>query len=143
MRESHAPPGTSALTHANPVHGRAVEGRIGLPVTDTVSAVVDAADPARLLPAGQVGRLAVSGAQVAGGNWNQPEDTGAVLRDGWFATKDLAVADEDGSFALLQSGPVRHRSTWPKPGEGRQLRMEDHAENITEDLTEGFTEDLR
>ncbi|MDP8961563.1 MAG: AMP-binding protein [Actinomycetota bacterium] len=134
LRESYGPSGTSALTHANPVYGRAVEGRIGLPVTDTVSAVVDAADPARLLPAGQAGRLAVSGPQVAGGNWNQPEDTGAVLRDGWLVTRDLAVADEDGYYALLQSGPVRNRPSSPNPGEGRQLRMEDHAENSTEDL---------
>lgn len=35
------------------------------------------------------------------GYWNRPEETAAVLRDGWLHTGDLAVMDEDGYFRIV------------------------------------------
>ncbi|MDQ3931267.1 MAG: AMP-binding protein [Actinomycetota bacterium] len=134
LRQSYGPAGTSPLTHANPLYGRNGEGRIGLPVTDTLAAVVDAADPARLLPPGEVGRLAVSGPQVTAGDWSRSEDPGGSWGDGWFVTEDLAVVDEEGYFALSRSGPVRRRTTRPMRGEGRRFPPEHPSQDATEDL---------
>jgi long-chain acyl-CoA synthetase len=75
---------------ANPVYGRA-GGRdhLGLPVTDTVGAVVDPAG--RPLPPGGVGRLLVAGPQV-------------VSPTPWLDTGELVTMTEDGSFRV--SGEV-------------------------------------
>jgi long-chain acyl-CoA synthetase len=36
-----------------------------------------------------------------GGYWNRPEESAAVLRDGWLQTGDMAVMDEEGYFAIV------------------------------------------
>ena len=100
VREGYGVSEASPLTHANPVYGRAHGGRGGLPVTGTVSAVVDPEDPTRLLPPGTVGRLAVAGPQVMAGYWQDPDGTAAALRDGWLLTADLAVMDTAGHVAV-------------------------------------------
>ncbi len=97
LRAGYAPAEALTLTHANPIYGRAVEGSVGLPVTDTVAAVVDASDPVRPVPAGQVGQLAVSGPQIA---CHHLGDAKRVLADGWLLTRDLAVVDEAGYFSI-------------------------------------------
>lgn len=177
LRECYGPVGTSPLTHANPLYGRNAVGRIGLPVTDTCAAVVDVSDPIRLLPPGEVGRLAVWGPQITGGHWNRLEDngegersrsrseswsrsgswhaqdrdetaqdrdetvqdrgrdrSGRSSRDGWLVTEDLAVVDEDGSFAIIRSGPVRRRPTRPRPRQRPQFPRQKRIEDSTEDL---------
>jgi long-chain acyl-CoA synthetase len=89
------------FTHANPVYGRVRRGHIGLPVTDTVAAVVAAAHPERPLPPGTEGTLAIHGPQVASGVLTQQ---GPVPADGWLLTGHRAVMDEDGSFELRGGG---------------------------------------
>lgn len=101
LREGYGVSEASPLTHANPVYGRAHHGRGGLPVTDTVSIIVDPADPTIELPAGQVGLLAVAGPQVMAGYWEDPAGTAAVLRDGWLLTGDLAVVDSSGHVGIV------------------------------------------
>lgn len=59
-------------------------------------------DPAgRELPRGRHGEIAVRGPQVMLGYWNKPEETRAVLRDGWMFTGDGAYMDEDGFIYIL------------------------------------------
>jgi long-chain acyl-CoA synthetase len=101
LREGYGVSEASPLTHANPVYGRAHHGRGGLPVTGTVSVVVDPDDPTRVLPTGRVGLLAVAGPQVMAGYWDDPEATAAVLRDGWLLTGDLAVTDASGHVEIV------------------------------------------
>jgi long-chain acyl-CoA synthetase len=91
----------SPVAMANPVYGKRKAGTIGMPLPDTLAKVVDPADPATVLPSGQAGELAVAGPQVMAGYWNRPDETAAVLRDGWLLTGDLAVMDEEGYFALV------------------------------------------
>lgn len=101
LREGYGVSEASPLTHANPVYGRAHHGRGGLPVTGTVSMVVDPVDPTVALPPGRVGLLVVAGPQVMAGYWDDPEATAAVLRDGWLLTGDLAVADASGHVGIV------------------------------------------
>ena len=87
---------TSPATHANPVHGERRDGSIGLPLPDTEERVVDLETGTRSLAIGEVGELAVRGPQVMLGYYQQPEETAAVLHDGWFRTGDMARLDVDG-----------------------------------------------
>ncbi len=87
---------TSPVTHANPVEGERRPGSIGLPISNTEEQVVDLETGTRVLPAGEEGELCVRGPQVMLGYYRQPEETAAVLRDGWFRTGDVARLDADG-----------------------------------------------
>jgi len=90
----------SPVTHANPLVGTVKEG-IGLPFPDTEPRIVDVDNPSREVPPGETGELAIRGPQVMKGYWNKPEDTAAVLRDGWLLTGDVARMDEDGYFYIV------------------------------------------
>lgn len=92
---------TSPLTHANPLNGERRIGWVGLPVSDTDARIVDVEDPARLVPAGEPGELALRGPQVMQGYWKRPDETALVLRDGWLLTGDLAVMAPDGYFQIV------------------------------------------
>jgi long-chain acyl-CoA synthetase len=50
--------------------------------------------------AGEVGEVAVRGPNVMGAYWNKPDQTAAVLRDGWYLTGDLGYMD-DQAFVYL------------------------------------------
>jgi acyl-CoA synthetase (AMP-forming)/AMP-acid ligase II len=52
-------------------------------------------------PVGEVGEVTVRGPNVMAGYWNKPEQTAAVLRDGWYSTGDLGRLDEDGYLYLV------------------------------------------
>jgi long-chain acyl-CoA synthetase len=51
--------------------------------------------------AGQPGELVARGANVMRGYWNNPEDTAAVFRNGFFRTGDIGRQDADGYFYIL------------------------------------------
>ncbi|MBI2529223.1 MAG: long-chain fatty acid--CoA ligase [Candidatus Rokubacteria bacterium] len=90
---------TSPLTHANPI-GRARAGSIGIPLPDTDARIVDLETGAEV-PAGASGELLIRGPQVMRGYWKRPEETAQALREGWFATGDVAVMDAEGYFAIV------------------------------------------
>jgi long-chain acyl-CoA synthetase len=87
---------TSPVTHINPVHGERRAGSIGLPVPDTDERIVDLETGTRVLGPNEVGELAVRGPQVMLGYHGRPEETAAVLENGWFRTGDIARIDADG-----------------------------------------------
>jgi len=91
---------TSPLTHCNPLYGLRKTGSIGVPVSDTDARLLDPTDATREVAPGEVGELAVRGPQVMAGYWQRPEETAAVMRDGWFLTGDLATRDDDGYFRI-------------------------------------------
>ncbi|MBN1104787.1 MAG: AMP-binding protein [Deltaproteobacteria bacterium] len=47
------------------------------------------------------GEITIKGPAVMLGYWNKPEETKAVLRDGWLYTGDLGLMDEDGYLKVL------------------------------------------
>ena len=50
------------------------------------------------LPDGEVGELVASGENVTPGYLGEPDETAAILHDGWLWTGDLAYRDADGYF---------------------------------------------
>jgi long-chain acyl-CoA synthetase len=100
----------SPVTHCNPILGTRVAGSIGLPYPDTEARIdpdvlrrddrqyeggpSTASDPC-------IGELLVRGPQVMRGYWNRPEETAAVLQDGWLRTGDIARVDERGYYTVV------------------------------------------
>jgi long-chain acyl-CoA synthetase len=91
---------TSPVTHVNPLSNDRRVGSVGVPLPDTDQRVVDLETGTKVLGTDQVGELAVRGPQVMLGYYHQPEETAAVLKDGWFQTGDIARIDADG-FAYI------------------------------------------
>lgn len=50
---------------------------------------------------GEIGEIAVRGENVMVGYWRKPEATAEVIRDGWFHTGDLAIADPHGYIEIV------------------------------------------
>jgi fatty-acyl-CoA synthase len=48
----------------------------------------------------RVGEIAVRGSGVMTGYWSEPEQTAAVLRDGWLHTGDLGFLTDDGELVV-------------------------------------------
>jgi long-chain acyl-CoA synthetase len=95
----------SPVTHANPM-SRPRYGSIGLPMPDTLCRVVDLDQVVRDVPTGQPGEMLVSGPQVMGGYFHNPEETQRILwvdEHGrtWLRTGDVVRMDEDGFFQVL------------------------------------------
>jgi long-chain acyl-CoA synthetase len=77
-------------------------GSIGIPVQSTIARIVlETNDGFVDAPVGEAGELIIQGPQVMKGYWNRPEETAAVLKDGWLFTGDIAKMDEDGYFYIL------------------------------------------
>jgi long-chain acyl-CoA synthetase len=91
---------TSPATHVNPLSSERRVGSIGLPLPDTDHRVVDLETGTKVLGVDEPGELSVRGPQVMLGYYHQPDETAAVLSDGWFRTGDIARIDADG-FAYI------------------------------------------
>jgi long-chain acyl-CoA synthetase len=55
----------------------------------------------REVPRGTTGELAVRGANVMKGYWNRPDETAAVLEDGWYYSGDGAYMDKEGFVFIV------------------------------------------
>ena len=76
-------------------------GSVGLPVFDTEIKIVPAEGGEKPLPANTSGEVCIRGPQVMIGYLNRPEDTAAVLVDGWLHTGDIGVLDDDGYLSIV------------------------------------------
>ena len=92
---------TSPVTHANPLNSRRKIGSIGVPVPNTDEKVVSVGDPSTEVPLGTQGELLLKGPQVMREYWNAPDESAAILTDGWLHTGDIATIDEDGYCFLV------------------------------------------
>ncbi len=90
----------SPVTHSNPLWEGRINGSIGVPWPDTDAVVLslETLEPAKT---GEIGEIAVRGPQIMKGYWNKPEETEAVLRDGWLLTGDLGYFNEEGYFYVV------------------------------------------
>ncbi|HEY0345534.1 MAG TPA: long-chain fatty acid--CoA ligase [Solirubrobacteraceae bacterium] len=74
-------------------------GSIGTPIEGVEMKVVD--DNGEEVPTGEIGEILIKGHNVMKGYLNQPEATAEAIKDGWFATGDMAKVDEDGYFFIV------------------------------------------
>ncbi|WLR44134.1 long-chain-fatty-acid--CoA ligase [Bacillus carboniphilus] len=94
---------TSPTTHANFfVKEKTMRklGSIGVPYPST-DAKIQSFDGEERAKPNERGELLIKGPQVMKGYWNNPEETEAVLQDGWFSTGDIGYMDEDGYFYIV------------------------------------------
>jgi long-chain acyl-CoA synthetase len=89
----------SPVVSFNPLSGVAKPDSIGIPVPGTEVRLVD--DNGTMVGENQPGELIVRGPQTMAGYWQRPEDTAAVMRDGWLYTGDVAVMDSEGYFRIV------------------------------------------
>lgn len=54
----------------------------------------------QMLPAGELGEVAVRGPSVMKGYWNDPAATAATIREGWLHTGDVGAMDDAGFLTL-------------------------------------------
>ncbi|BDG06817.1 class I adenylate-forming enzyme family protein [Anaeromyxobacter oryzae] len=89
---------TARLAFLPPERAADKEGSVGIAVPDVELRVVD--DAGRERPAGELGQLVARGPSVTPGYLDAPEETAAILHDGWLWTGDLARRDADGFLFL-------------------------------------------
>lgn len=98
LLESYGLTEASSITHMSPLLGPHKAGSVGVPLPNSDAKIVGLDSASELSP-GLVGELAVKGPQVMAMQWGQAD--GAILRDGWLYTGDLALMDSDGFFRIL------------------------------------------
>ncbi len=104
--EAYALTETLLAATINPIRGVQKLGSVGMPVPDVEVIIVDADDPMKILPAGEVGEICLYGPQIMRGYWNNPEETALMLRTGpdgrqWIYSADLGYMDEDGYVFIV------------------------------------------
>jgi len=99
ISEGYGPTECAPVLTVNPPHGVRKVGTVGPALPGVRLRIVDEewAD----VPPGQVGEIAASGPNVMAGYWRRPEETRAVLRDGWYRTGDLGRLDGEGYVTIV------------------------------------------
>ncbi|MDA0162481.1 long-chain fatty acid--CoA ligase [Solirubrobacter ginsenosidimutans] len=90
---------TSPVASFNHPDAERKAGSIGTPIAGVEMKVVD--DDGADVEQGGVGEIVIRGHNVMKGYWGRPDATADVMRDGWFATGDMATVDEDGYFFIV------------------------------------------
>ncbi len=85
---------TARLSYLPPERAEDKAGSIGIAIPGVELRVVD--DAGRELPPGEIGELVARGPNVTPGYLDEPEETAAILHDGWLWTGDLAERDAEG-----------------------------------------------
>ncbi len=89
----------SQVTTLAPDEAERGAGSAGRPLPRTEVRILDEAG--RELPTGEPGEICVRGPQVMQGYLGHPEDTAAVLVDGWLHTGDIGELDPRGYLRVL------------------------------------------
>ena len=87
---------TARLAYLPPERAPEKRGSFGIPIPGVVLSIVD--DRGQPLPDGETGHLVARGDNITPGYLGEPEETAAILHDGWLWTGDLARRDSDGFF---------------------------------------------
>ena len=77
-----------------------VPGSIGTAIDGCEMKIVDT-ETGKECPAGTLGEIAIRGPNVMLGYWNQPDETAAAIRDGWFYSGDIGKQNDAGYFYIV------------------------------------------
>lgn len=99
VQEGYGLSETSPVACFNPPGLPPRPGSIGRPVWGVQMKLVD--DSWQAVPGDGRGEIAIRGHNVMKGYYRRPEDTAAVIRDGWFRTGDIARRDADGYYYIV------------------------------------------
>lgn len=75
-------------------------GSVGKPLPNVEVLVVDEND--QPVAAGEIGEVIARGPNVMTGYYNMPDETEAVLKNGWLYTGDMGRFDEDGYLYIVE-----------------------------------------
>jgi acyl-CoA synthetase (AMP-forming)/AMP-acid ligase II len=84
------------------IPGDALAGRLrscGQAVHTAELRIVD--EKRREVPRGTIGEVAAKGPMIMLGYWNKPDETAAVLADGWYYSGDAAYMDDEGYVFIV------------------------------------------
>ncbi|MCP4991309.1 MAG: long-chain-fatty-acid--CoA ligase FadD [Colwellia sp.] len=87
------------LVTLSPHNLAAYDGSIGLPASSTDVRIMR--EDGTQADIGESGEMWVKGPQVMLGYYKRQEATDEVLKDGWFATGDIAMMDDKGYFTIV------------------------------------------
>ena len=90
---------TSPIASFNHPDRERKPGSIGTPIKGCEMKLVD--DDRNEVAQGEIGEILIKGDNVMKGYWRHPEATAESIKDGWFATGDMARVDEDGYFFIV------------------------------------------
>ncbi|MGX5202200.1 long-chain-fatty-acid--CoA ligase FadD [Aliikangiella sp. IMCC44632] len=90
---------TAPAVCINPMNLKAYNGTIGLPICSTEVSIRN--EQGEEVGLNEPGELWVKGPQVMQGYLDRPEETAKVLKDGWFATGDVAQMNEKGFCKIV------------------------------------------
>lgn len=90
----------SCVVSINPPGGPQKAGSVGKAMPGIQARIVSR-QTRQEVPPGEIGEVAVLGANVMRGYFRQPEATKECIRNGWFLTGDLGSMDEDGYIYLV------------------------------------------
>src|SRR4030095_1054125 len=76
-------------------------GSVGVPYPDVDSKIVDLDTGTREVGPGESGELVLRGPQLMDGYYNNPQETGQNIRDGWLHTGDIATVDAEGYVSIV------------------------------------------
>ncbi len=91
----------SPMGTGSPWKGNIKPGTVGIPLPSTEIKIVDVESGTKEMEIGQSGEICFRGPQVMKGYYKKPEETNAVLKDGWLFTGDIGTLDEDGYLTIV------------------------------------------
>jgi len=101
MCEVYGSTENSPIVTVTPWGGKIKPGTVGCPVPDTDVKLMDVETGETEVPLGEAGEIVIKGPQVMKGYYKKPEETRAVLKDGWFYSGDIGRFDEDGYLTIV------------------------------------------
>jgi long-chain acyl-CoA synthetase len=90
---------TSPIASFNHPDRERKAGSIGTPIEGVEMKLVD--DDGNEVAQGEIGEILIKGHNIMKGYLNQPEATAEAIKDGWFASGDMAKVDEDGYYFIV------------------------------------------
>ena len=97
---------------------------IGQPLVQTECRIVDV--NGNEVPTGGCGQLMIRGPQVMMGYWKEPQDTAAVLRDGWLWSGDIVSRTADDFYYVVDRSKemIKYKGFQIAPAEVESVLME-------------------